>query len=347
VKFGMVRALPDDDFMHAVDDDVHFNESGYFNFGDPGRGLGGFLRIGNRPNDGYAEVTNCLFLPDDRVAFFYQRAPIEHNKAHDAGGLRFETVTPHREHRVAYRGEVLVLERPEEMEEPRAAYRSNPQAPCTVDLTFRGVADTFWPWVVVDDGDGDRAGFNEGLHSMFARNHLNQHMAVTGTVTIGDDTHPVDAGLGWRDRSWGPRSWQQVPWYRWSSVSLGPDLGLALIVFGDESGTAHPRGYVHHGYGTEPRRIVDGRFDSDYDDRFYAGTVRLSVRTEDGEQLELEGTAGRTIPLRFRNREDRNLVTRLTEAMITWRHGDRTGVGILEYLAQMVDGRPIGTTLGV
>lgn len=345
MKIGMVRARPEDDFMHPVEDDVHFNESGYFNFGDPTTDLGGLLRVGNRPNDGYAEVTNCLFLPDGRVAFAYTRAPITHNKAHDAGGLRFETVTPHREHRVCFDGPVLLLERPAEMEDPRAAFRNNPQAPCTVDLTFRSVADTYWPWIVVDAEDGE---FDEGLHAMFARNHLNQHMAVTGTVTIDGETQTLAGGLGWRDRSWGPRSWQQVPWYRWSSVSLGPDLGLALIVFGDHEGGAHPRGYVHHGHGTEPRRIVDGRFESDYDDRFYARTVRLTVTTEDGDRLEFDGaTRGETIPLRFRNRENPDIVTRVTEAMIRWTGAGRAGVGILEYLDLMRDGRPVGTAAGV
>ena len=344
MKIGMVRTQPDDDFMHAVEDDVHFNESGYFNFGDAATGLGGFLRVGNRPNDSYAEVTNCLFLADRRVAFFYKRAPISHNKAHDAAGLRFETVTPHQEHRVHFEGSVLLLERPEEIEDPRSAFKNNPQEPCTVDLTFRSVADTFWPWIVLDD---DGTPFDDGLHGMFARNHLNQHMSVTGTVTVGGNTWTVGEGLGWRDRSWGPRSWQQIPWYRWSSVSLGPDLGLALIVFGDESGKAHPRGYVHHGQGTEPRRIVDGRFESSYDGRWFATEVRLSVTTEDGEHLELDGTVPVTIPLRFRNRENRDIVTRVTEGMITWRLGDRTGVGILEYLDLMVDGVPAGTTVGV
>jgi len=37
------------------------------------------MRIGNRPNEGHAEVTACLYLPDGRVAFSFERANISAN----------------------------------------------------------------------------------------------------------------------------------------------------------------------------------------------------------------------------------------------------------------------------
>src|SRR3954452_23009525 len=207
--FGMVRTRPDDDFMHPADDALQFNESVYYNFGDRTRDLGGFLRIGNRVNEGYAEVSICLFLPGGSVAFWYLKPPITGNDGHDAGGLRCETVEAHTVHTVHYDGEVVVLAEPAQMEEPRSAFKENPHEPCRVDLTFRSVADTFWPWVSVPDengGDGPLEGFDALLRDGFTRNHLNQHMAVTGTVTVGDRSFTTDDGLGWRDRSWGSRS---------------------------------------------------------------------------------------------------------------------------------------------
>ena len=52
------------------DDDQNYNESRYYNFFDPrpsyGRSVAG-CGWGNRPNEGYAEMTVCLYLPDGRV----------------------------------------------------------------------------------------------------------------------------------------------------------------------------------------------------------------------------------------------------------------------------------------
>ena len=43
----------------------NFNESRYYNWFDAGIGMGGWVRMGNRPNEGYAEMTVCL-LPARR-----------------------------------------------------------------------------------------------------------------------------------------------------------------------------------------------------------------------------------------------------------------------------------------
>ena len=58
---------PEDDFTHPLGPEPNFNESMYFNFFDRSRSLGGFVRLGNRANEGQAEMTVCLYLPDGRV----------------------------------------------------------------------------------------------------------------------------------------------------------------------------------------------------------------------------------------------------------------------------------------
>ena len=65
---------PEDDGMHELGPEPNFNESMYFNFFDPARALGGFVRLGNRANEGRAEMTVCLFLPDEKVLFAFKRA---------------------------------------------------------------------------------------------------------------------------------------------------------------------------------------------------------------------------------------------------------------------------------
>src|SRR2546423_14243159 len=113
----MVRTRPDDDFMHPSDDAPEFNESVYYNFGDRATDVGGFLRIGNRVNEGYAEVSTCLFLPGGTVAFWYLKPEITANDVHDAAGVRCQTVEPHRRHTVRYDGEGGVLADPAQMED--------------------------------------------------------------------------------------------------------------------------------------------------------------------------------------------------------------------------------------
>ena len=59
---------PSDDFNHEPDAVSNYNESMYFSVFDTQRRVGGWFRIGNRVNEGYAEMTNCWYLPDGRVA---------------------------------------------------------------------------------------------------------------------------------------------------------------------------------------------------------------------------------------------------------------------------------------
>src|SRR5581483_11874732 len=80
---------------------------------------------------------------------------------------------------------------------------------------------------------------------MFARGHTEQHMAVTGRVVVGDESWDLGRGLGLRDHSWGPRYWQNVWWYRWLTVNLGPDLGFAVTISGREEAPADEAHSVH------------------------------------------------------------------------------------------------------
>ena len=51
---------PEDDYTHELGPESNFNESVYFNFFDPTQNRGGFVRMGNRANEGYAEVVEVL-----------------------------------------------------------------------------------------------------------------------------------------------------------------------------------------------------------------------------------------------------------------------------------------------
>lgn len=76
--------------------------------------------------------------------------------------------------------------------------------------------------------------------------------------------------------------------------------------------------------------------------------VRCEVSTRDGAKTELVGTVQlheQFAPLRHRRSDDdgSELVTRIGYAPYTFRTDDgRTGLGIVEALDQLIDGRPAG-----
>jgi hypothetical protein len=333
-----IRLEPQDDYLHPVEEASNFNESRYYNFFDPGCGLGGWVRMGNRPNEGYAEMTTCLYLPDGRVGFMFKRPPIDGHEAHDAGGLRFEVVTPFEEHHVTYDGKVLLLDDPRSMEDPSAAFAANPTAACRLDLTHRALAPVWGGEPEAEEGETLPTVLTE---SSFARGHTEQLMTVTGSVTIGDETFAVGGGRGLRDHSWGPRYWQAVWWYRWLTINLGPDLGMVTTILGAEQGGSRAHGFVfdRERYGDDRLATIrDVALTTDYDDGDYHRAVHATVTTDDAS-YDVEGEVWSNIPLR--NRRE-GLTTRITEGMTTWRCGDLVGSGLSEYLDQIVDGRPVG-----
>ena len=80
--------------MHANTGEANFNESMYFNFYDRQARVGAFARIGNRPNERYAEMTIAVYQPDGTALFNYKRPEIADNSAFAAGGMRFDVVEP-------------------------------------------------------------------------------------------------------------------------------------------------------------------------------------------------------------------------------------------------------------
>jgi hypothetical protein len=316
---------PEDDYTHPLGPEPNFNESMYFNFFDTRRALGGFLRLGNRANEGQAELTVCLYLPDGRVLFVFQRPAISSNDAFDAGGMRFEVLEPGQRLRTCYDGTVLELADPRAMADPGRAFRESPKRRVSVDLVHDAVGPMYG-----SAGDDHEAG--KPADQQFAKAHYEQHMHVTGSLSIEGETHEID-GYGLRDHSWGPRYWQAIHSYEWLTLNFGPDLGaMVSVIQRDPEGQSVRRGGVLvRGDALEP--LVDARVEADYDEGGLCHRrVRARVATAAGEQIEIEGEVQGFIPLR--NRRD-GKVTHIGEGMTRWRLGDRVGYGLSEFLRQV------------
>lgn len=334
-----LRLEPSDEYLHPLEEAKNFNESMYFNVFDPSTGIGGFTRLGNRANEGYAEMTTCLYLPDGRVGFMYARPDITNNEAFDAGGMSFEIIEPFEELAVSYRGKVVLLDEPEQMANPRQAFTENPWVDASVTLRYRGLATPFGGEPV----NNDESPLKEDLSGGFARGHYEQHVRATGVIAVGDEEWSVD-GFGLRDHSWGPRFWQAPWWYRWLTMNFGEDHGFVVSIIASRDGGRRIGGVVLE--DGEYHHIDHAEIDTDWrGDDSYHQEIRVRARAG-GRDYEIEGTVLNLIPLRNRRTtpEGDQLVTRISEGMTEWRWDGRTGHGLSEYLDQIVDGQPIGVT---
>jgi len=225
------RLAPEDEYPHTPDAAANYNESMYFNMFDPVQRIGGWFRIGNRPNEGYAEMSVCLYLPGKRVGFMFGRPKIAGNTEMNAGGLKVEVIEPFKRLRVAYEGKVLVMDDPNDMADPSSAFKKNPSLRAKVTLDYVGVSPMHGGEIVKEDGSS----LELDPEKSFARAHYEQHMAAHGTIEIGDEKFDV-SGFGLRDKSWGPRHWQAISWYRWCPMNFGRDFGIVLSNVGGRAG---------------------------------------------------------------------------------------------------------------
>ncbi len=306
-----------DDFMHENTGEPTFNESAYFNFFDHGCRLGGFVRIGNRPNEGHAEMTVCLHLPSGKVAFMFWRAEIDSNDRFDAAGLKFELVRPLAEHRICYDGTCCLLEKPLDLLDPRRAFAENPHVPVTIDLRYERLSDAFGgePGALVPD------------HPEFFRGHFEQHGHATGHVVIDGSAYAID-GYGLRDRSWGPRRWQTFERYRWLTMNFGPDAGIAGALVTQRDGREVHGGYIYRaGQPNLPLERVE--IETGLEDGLHSRLTAVLHPAGGGAPERIEGAVRQMVPLRNRRG---GVTTRIAEGLTEWHWGERVGYGWSEYL---------------
>ena len=311
-----VRLDPADEYVHELGPEPNFNESMYINCIDPDQQVGGWFRIGNRANEGYAEMSVCLYLPPDAgqpvgepsggspgkaersVGFMYKRPTIDNNDAFDAGGLRWTMVTPFEELHVDYTGKVVLLDDPEQMADPKTAFTNNPYAECEVHLVFTGQGRPS-----MFGGEPDTP--HETPSEEFAKGHYEQLVRGTGSIRVGDREWAID-GHGLRGFVW-------------------------------EQGAMH--------YCDDVTISTDTRGEESYHERV-TGVLRSS---RSGREWRFRGEVVDLIPLRNRRQDpDGNwLMTRISEGLTRWTvesgpYDGRVGYGLSEYLDQIIDGSPVG-----
>jgi hypothetical protein len=313
---GNLRA--EDDLMHPPTADPSFNESMFFNFFDDRQRMGGFVRIGNRLNEGHAEMTFCVFLPTGELLMQWGRPAISSNDSFDAGGMRFRVIEPGRRLEVTYAADVVRLADPYEMREPGHAMRGNPSCPVRMNLRITGTG----PMI------GDAQGSPESVIFLDGVGHYQQPIGVAGELLAGEDRWTLDAH-GVRDHSWGQRIWHSIYRDRSLWISFGPELTIiACKTWLSSDGQPDEMGcLVEHGRVTRLRNIsMQSRFKPD---SFYHDAVRLEVTDVEGRELVLDGRVIGYVPLRHR-KEGKETVY-LGQAITDFSMGDRSALGLSEY----------------
>jgi hypothetical protein len=332
-----LRLVPQDEFPHPPDAVENFNESVYANCFDPRLRMGAWMRLGNRVNEGHAELSVCIYLPDGRVACQFGRPPIASNDAFDAGGLRYAVSEPFKTLGMEYEGEVLLLDDPEALRDPGTAFRTAPRVDAEVRFDIRGVSPTH--------GGEPTAPEHERLMyygPAFSRGHFNQHTGVRGTIRVGEESYELD-GHGWRDHSWGPRYWQVIWAYRLFLANFGEDRAFMLLKNMDPDGTSRRMGVLM--IDGEYHEVTDLDVITEWSPQQDPMRVRLGARTAAGTAVIDARTIVMT-PLRNRRTADgRQLVSRVAEAFTEFQWDGRTGYGMMEYIERIEDGAAVGYPL--
>lgn len=335
-----LRLEAKDEFSHEPDDAINFNESVYASAFDMRSRVGAWMRLGNRVNEGYAELSVLVYLPDGRVACQFGRPAISSNDSHQAGGIGYAVSDPFKALEMHYDGELLLLDDPELLRDPKRMFEVAPRVPGSLQFEIRGISPMH----------GGEAMRPEDEHLMyygnqFSRGHFNQHTAVRGLIRVGDQEHQLTDAYGWRDHSWGPRYWQAIWAYRLYLANFGEDRALMLLKNTHEDGTSRRLGVLM--IDGDYHEVTDLDVQTDWSERRDPRGATLGVRTADGTAVVIEARTLTLAPLRNRRRTEEGelLVSRVAEAFSEFTWDGRTGYGMMEYIERVEDGVSVGYPL--
>lgn len=189
---------PADESAHRPGAEALWSESWYWDFADPGQGIGGWIRLGLVPNQRVAWINALICGPGiPTVALLDFGAPLPPDpNAVVAGGieLRHAATVPLQEYRVEVRGPATAYDDPSVL---LVGGEGRP-ARLGIDLT----------WVTSGTPYGYR---------ITPRYEI--PCAVSGAVAVDGRTYRLEAVPGQRDHSYGVRDWWSMDWV-WSALHL-------------------------------------------------------------------------------------------------------------------------------
>ncbi len=329
------QLVPQDEYPHPPTPELHFNESVYMNAFDHQGRWGGWMRLGNRPNEGYAELAVCLYLPDGRILCQFQRPRITDNQTFAAGGMQVSVEEPLARLTMRYRGELMIVRDPAWFRDPKTLFGKAERVPGEVVWQHRGNSPVH--------GGLPTSPSQETLYGRdFSLGHFNQHTAVRGTLVFGTERFEFD-GLGWRDHSWGPRLWQNILFDRLYMANFDEGHGLMLLKIANGNGQVRRGGVLQVNGAYE--EIIDLDIFNEWNDACDPVSFRLGVRTAK-RAVRITGQILNCAPLRNRREiNGRWVSSRIAECFTEFRWDERIGYGMTEYVEVLKDDVPAGYPL--
>jgi len=245
-----------DELRHAAGDRRLWNESYYFHF--TGEYLVGYTRLGFQPYERRANLWVYLTRGEDGETVWYRNEDIP---LEDCDGLHADAGGFELSHRVLEPNEQWALEGKGECGvagDVASVFADDPDrsVPVEFDLRFRA------PDHVAHQED---RGYDAHSHD---KEHYSQPGRMTGSVSIGDRFHDVDAH-GFRDHSWGGlRNWTPVAGgYYWFGVGFetGDSFKIAAGVRPDGTITDSFHGYHADGETVRLPEDITVEYSDDHD----------------------------------------------------------------------------------
>ena len=258
-----------DEMLHASDPAVwSWNESWFLSWLSPTGGPAAVFRLGILPNQGRGWLWFFVHHDGEWLALEETRLTLDHfdlsaGAAYDAWGLRFGWTPTEPLSSGTFHLEGV------------ARIRSGPRAGLLVPLAVDLAATATTPCFATGTG-------REPLERPeFPASRFEQSLALEGTLVIAG-TETTIQSPGHRDRSWGPRRWQQP-------FTLG-DLqgdGFQLWFAGMPQPALGAGGYIRDADGMRTIASIDGTIGYD-DDHTTIAPSRLGFTDDTGQRLEIE-----------------------------------------------------------
>ncbi len=329
------KLLEQDEYPHKPSAEPNYNESVYVNSFDLPTKAGGWMRIGNRANEGHAELQVCMYLPDGRIACQFQRPGIDDNSEFKVGGLTYQVVDPFRKVSMEYNGEIMLLDDPDLLRNPKKLFTSAPRGMAKIRYDLTGVSPVH--------GGEPLSSDQQTLYGRdFSLGHFNQHMKVETLIEI-DGVKINFEGLGLRDHSWGPRYWTNINFYRLFIANFGNGRAMMLLKLTDNDGNVRRGGVLQ--YDGEYEDIIDMDVTTEWTSTKDPSAVTIGVKTKKRSSI-IKGQILTLAPLRNRRKVgDEYLESRVAEGLTHWQWDDKEALGITEYIELVEDGNPVGYPL--
>lgn len=290
---------PQDEEIHPVGSDTHWQESWYFNWAaSDGRSFG-LSRIGYRFNQRQMDGL-VLTLRDGKPEFIYPavnlplRGDVSNIRASSGlktGGLTYRMVEPFRKWKLELAGR-------------------NP-----MELTW----EAFTPAYDYHSGGAE-------LPPNVAGHHFEQAGRVTGWTRFRGREKQVN-GRGERDKSWGVRDWAKVEGWNWISAQFGDDLAFNVWE-GFFGGRPYVNGFVFRDGENSGVERLSVRFHWGEREHIPART-ELDFGTHDGSSYRVTVSTLARFPLV----KNGLWLEELHSSFTLIRNGgaERMGVGIIEH----------------